>query len=75
MGPKPRIIVERRGIVLALSREGYTQQKIAGKVGCGQRGVTDILKKKQLTGSVKALKIPGRKKKRKTTRREDHILE
>jgi transposase len=68
MGPKPRISLERRGTVLALSREGYTQRQIAGKVGCSQRSASDILKKKQLTGSVKDLKIPG--KKRKTTQRD-----
>ncbi|CAB4036684.1 Transposable element Tc1 transposase, partial [Paramuricea clavata] len=60
------ISLERRGTVLVLSREGYTQRQIAGKVGCSQRSVSDILKKKQLTGSVKDIKILG--KKRKTTR-------
>ena len=32
MCPKPRISLERQGMVVALSREGYTQREIAGKV-------------------------------------------
>ena len=73
MGPKPRISLERQGMVVAciITREGYKQREIAGKVGCIQRSVSDILRNK-LTGSFKDSKIPERK--RKTTRREDNIL-
>ena len=73
MGPKPRINIEDRGKVLELSEEGYSQRVIAVCVGCSQRRVCEILeKKKKLTGSVKDLKIPGRK--RKTTRSEDRTM-
>ena len=72
MGPKPRISLENRGKVLALSEEGYSQREIARRVGCCQRSVSDILKKQHLTGSVKDRKIPGRK--RKTTIKEDRLI-
>ena len=72
MGPKRRISLEDRGKVLALSEEGYTQREIAARVGCTQSSVSEILKKKRLTGSVKDAKIPGRK--RKTSEREDRLM-
>ena len=52
MGPKPRINLEDNGKVQALSEEGYSQRVIAVCVGCSQRSVYDILKKKtkKLTG-------------------------
>ena len=37
--------------MLALSEEGYTQSGIATHVGCTQGSVSEILKKKRLTGS------------------------
>ena len=46
MGPKPRISLEDNGKVLALSKEGYSHLLIAVHVGCSQRSVCDILKKK-----------------------------
>ena len=45
MGPKPRISLEDKGKVLALSEEGYTQREIAARVGCTQSSVSEILKK------------------------------
>ena len=73
MGPKPRISLEDKGKVQALSEEGYSQRVIAVRIGCSQRSVCDILiKTKKLTGSVKDLKTPGRK--RKTTRREHRTM-
>ena len=72
MGPKPRISLEDKGKVLALSEEGYTQREIAARAGCTQSSVSEILKKKRLTGSVKDAKIPGRK--RKTSTREDRVV-
>ena len=72
MGRKPRISLESRGKVLALSEEGYSQREIAHLVGCSQRSVSDILKKQRLTGCVRDRKILGRK--RKTTSKEDRII-
>ena len=72
MGPRPRISLENRGKVVALSEEGYSKREIADRFGCSQRSFRDILKKQRLTESVKDLKIPGRK--RKTTKREDRII-
>ena len=72
MGPKPRIPLEDRGKVVALSEEGYSQREIAARVGCSQRSVSGILKKHEETGSVRDKRIPGRL--RKTTSREDSIL-
>ena len=63
MGPKPRISLEDKGKVLALSEEGYTQREIAARVDCTQSSVSEILKKKILTGSVKDAKIPWAEKK------------
>ena len=34
MAPRPRISLENRGKVLALSEEGYSQREIADRVGC-----------------------------------------
>ena len=45
MGRKPRISLENRGKVLALSEEGYSQEEVAHRVGCSQRSGSDILKK------------------------------
>ena len=72
MGPKPRINLENRGKLLALSQEGYTQREIAARVGCSEGSVSDILKKQRLTGSVNDAQIPGRR--RKTSEREDRII-
>ena len=72
MGPRPRISLENRGKVLALSEERYSKREIADRVDCSQRRFRDILKKQRLTGNVKDLKIAGRK--RKTTKREDRII-
>ena len=72
MGPRPRISLENRGKVLALSEERYSKREIADRVDCSQRRFRDILKKQRLTGNVKDLKIPGRK--RKTTKREDRVI-
>ena len=72
MGPRPRISLENRGKVLALSEERYSKREIADRVDCSQRRFRDILKKQRLTGNVKDLKITGRK--RKTTKREDRII-
>ena len=63
MGRKPRISLESRGKVLALSEEGYSQREVAHRVGCSQRSVSDILKKQRPTGCVRDRKIFGRKKK------------
>ena len=41
-------------------------------MGCTQSSVSEILKKKRLTGSVKYAKMPGRK--RKTSEREDWFM-
>ena len=62
MGPKPRISLEDKGKVLALSEEGYTQREIAARVGCTQSSVSEILMK-ILTWSVKDAKIPWAEKK------------
>ena len=72
MGRKPRISLENRGKVLALSEEGYSQREVARRVGCCQRSVSDILKKERLTGGVRDRKIIGRK--RKTTTKEDRLI-
>ena len=72
MGQKPRISLESRGKVLALSEEGYSQREVAHRVGCSQRSVSDILKKQRLTGCVRDRKILGRKIK--TTSKEDRII-
>ena len=72
MGRKPRISLENRGKVLALSEKGYSQREVARRVGCCQRSVSDILKKERLTGGVRDRKIIGRK--RKTTTKEDRLI-
>ena len=72
MAPKPRITLEDRGKIVALSEEGYTQRVIAAHVGCTQASVSGILKKKMGYGNVKDAKIPGRK--RKTSQKEDRIV-
>ena len=72
MALRPRISLENRGKVLALSEEGYTQREIAIQVGSSQKNVSDILKKQRDTGTVRDKKIPGRK--RKTTAKEDRIM-
>ena len=72
MAPKPRITLEDRGKIVALSEEGYTQRVIAARVGCTQARVSGILKKKMVYGNVKDAKIPGRK--RKTSQKEDRIV-
>ena len=53
MGPKPRINLENRGRVFALSQEGNAQREIAVRMGCSQRIVSDILKKQRLTNVKK----------------------
>ena len=72
MAPKPRITLEDRGKIVALSEEGYTQRVIAARVGCTQASVSGIFKKKMVYGNVKDVKIPGRK--RKTSQKEDRIV-
>ena len=72
MGRKPRISLENRGKVLALSEEGYSQREVARRAGCCERSVSDILKKERLTGGVRDRKIIGRK--RKTTTKEDRLI-
>ena len=72
MRPKPRISLENRGQMLALSEEDYTQRQIAASVGCSQKSVSEILKKYRITCNIKDIKIPGRK--RKTTERWDRII-
>ena len=72
MGRKPRISLENRGKVLALSEEGYSQRAVARRVGCSQRSVSDILRKQRLTGCVRDHVIIGRK--RKTTIKEDRLI-
>ena len=59
-------------MVLALSEEGYSQREVPLRVGCCQRSVSDILKKKRLTGGVRDRKIAGRK--RKTTTKENRLI-
>ena len=55
MDSKPRISLENRGKVLALSKKGHSQREIAvPTVGCSQRSFSDILKKQRLT-NVKEL--------------------
>ena len=55
MGPKPKMSLENRRKVLALSEESYSQREIAVRaVGCSQRSVSDILKKQRPT-NVKEL--------------------
>ena len=61
---KPRISLENRGKVLALSEEGYSQEEVAHRVGYSQRSVSDILKKQRLTGCVRDRKILDRKRKK-----------
>ena len=53
MGPKPRINLENRGKVLALSEEGYSQRRIAARIGCSRKSISEILKMHRITGSVK----------------------
>ena len=72
MGRKPRISLENRGKVFALSEEGYSQRAVARRFGCSQRTVSDILRKQRLTGCVRDHEIIGRK--RKTTIEEDRII-
>ena len=52
-------------------RESYSSRETADQVGCSQ-SVSNILKKPQLTRSVKDLKIPGQKKE--NYEREDSIM-
>ena len=43
--------------------EGKLQRGTADQLSYSQRSVSNVLKKPRLTGSVRDLKIPGRKKK------------
>lgn len=72
MALKPRITLEKRGKIVVLAEEGYSQRQIATRIGCSQRSVSGILKKHKDGGCIRDKKIPGRN--RKTTRREDSIV-
>ena len=52
--------------------EGKLQRETADRVGCSQRSVSNVLKKPRLTGSVRDLKILGRKKENYEERGQNH---
>ena len=60
--------LDNRGKVVVLSEEGYSQSERLLLV-LTAASVNEILTKQRLTGNVRDVNIPG--KKRKTTRRED----
>ena len=71
MPPKPRINIETRGKIVALSEEGYSSRQIAARLGCIRKSVSLILQKQRSTGSV-VDRHPGRA--RKTSRKEDRLI-
>ena len=72
MSQKPRISIENRGKILAFKEVGLSHREIAKRVGCSLGTVSNVLKKKQETGTVQDRPIPGRK--RVTTIREDRTI-
>jgi len=67
-----RLEDSKRGEIIGLRKAGWKQQEIADEVGCTQQGVSKLLIKHEITGSVKDLPRSGRP--RKTTAREDRAL-
>ncbi len=61
-----------RGQAVGLRKAGWTYQEIANELDCSDRGVSKIVKKERVTGSVKDLPRSGRP--RTTTAREDRGL-
>ena len=49
-----------RGQAVGLRKAGWTYQEIATELRCSKRGVSKIVKKENMTGSVKDLPRSGR---------------